>query len=219
MCLQEQQQELQSFLQLTESLDGQAATNSAFFALVLERKIPQQLASYMIDLFTEQQPAPVCSSAVDQPLESAADVPRHEGNETSSAANNVPIAEANEEAAGSPDALPAQVFCKSDSQQWGKATNQPGLLYALQLLTALVSHHEVRCSALHGRSSSFDCPSRAAVLQEHTAGHLVWSSTAWLCMHVQIASCSKFRLWWFGKGLQYSRWNPAAQAALALRNS
>lgn len=130
--LQEQVQELQSFLQLAESLDGQAASNSAFFQHVLDRRIPQQLARYMTDLFATQTP----SEDISDPDASEEDPPSDSHNDSES--------DASVEASHSVHSVAASsVFCDVNSHQWMAASKRPGLLYALQLLRALVSHHEV----------------------------------------------------------------------------
>ena len=114
-------------MQLAESLDGRAESNRAFFQLVLDRRIPQQLASYMTSLFA-------CAPRADDESHEQSTADRHE----SLVPDATPEASAS---AGSTDQPPA--FCKATSQQWLDANKRPGLLYALQLLRALVSHHEV----------------------------------------------------------------------------
>ncbi|KAK9837553.1 hypothetical protein WJX74_000015 [Apatococcus lobatus] len=136
---QEQQQELQSLLQLAESLDGQAESNRAFFQLMLDRQLPQQLASYMTGLFVHQ-PHPDDMSKQDASQEgSTAD--SHE----SAASGATPQAIASTDPADE-----APVLCEANSHQWTEANKRPGLLYALQLLRALVSQHQAGALALAG---------------------------------------------------------------------
>lgn len=133
--LQEQQQELQSFLQLAESLDGQATSNSAFFQHVLDRRIPQQLARYMTGLFASQ----ATSDETSDPDASEEGSPTDSQDESESDASREASLSAHSVAQRS-------VLCEVNSDQWIAASKRPGLLYALQLLRALVSHHEVGCS-------------------------------------------------------------------------
>ncbi len=146
--LQEQQQELQSFLQLAESLDGLAVSNNAFFQLVLDRRIPQQLASYMTDLFRRPSQAEYTNAE-------AATHPGVAQEAQSSEQKSIApesAAEVDEEAADAAGAQAQVDFCASSSQQWSDATKQPGLLYALQLLTALVKNQQVGIHSSHFRS-------------------------------------------------------------------
>ena len=146
--MQEQQQELQSFLQLAESLDGQADSNNAFFQLVLERQIPQQLAGYMLNLFMQH---PKTGSDTSEDLgtpQTSVQNPEGRVQSTSEdlAATSAADAEGSTEASteAGADGQPQQTaICESSSQQWTVATQRPGLLYALQLLTALAKHQQV----------------------------------------------------------------------------
>ena len=133
--MQEQQQELQSFLQLAESLDGSATSNSAFFQHVLDRRIPQQLARYMTGLFASQAPS-------DETLDTDAS---EEGSSTDSH-DELESDALGEASISAHSVAKPSVLCEVNSDQWKAASKRPGLLYALQLLRALVSHHEVRIS-------------------------------------------------------------------------
>ena len=60
----------------------------------------------------------------------------------SSASDATSEAAASATASAGPTDQPS-AFCEATSRQWMDANKRPGLLYALQLLRALVSHHEV----------------------------------------------------------------------------